>query len=104
MGWYADYAALLQYIDSNITEQAKNQLKCEVIFLTHAQVLHTKNIPFFNESENLLWTPKWQEDKTTLRGDSDVVRYNQKVKPMLIVKFKELISTYMPYCTIRYIF
>jgi spore photoproduct lyase len=47
MGWYDDYAALLQYIDCNITEEAKKQLKCEVIFLTHANVLHTKNLPFF---------------------------------------------------------
>jgi spore photoproduct lyase len=63
-----------------------------------------KTYHFFKEAEDLLWTPKWQENKTTLRGDSGVVRYNQVVKPFLISKFTQLIKDYMPYCNIRYIF
>lgn len=103
-GWVKDYSELMSYIDSTISDQAKQQLKCEVIFLTHSNILHSKNYAFFPDAESLLWTPQWQETKTTQRGDSSVVRYDKNVKPVLIDKFKELISNFMPYCTIRYIF
>ena len=103
-GWVKDYTKLMQLIDTTISEDAKQQLKCEVIFLTHSNVLHNKHQGFFPQAEEMLWTPKWQETKTTQRGDSSVVRYDQRVKPNLISKFKELINLYMPYCQIRYIF
>lgn len=103
-GWVKDYTELMQLIDSTISDEAKQQLKCEVIFLTHSSALHNKHQGFFPDAEEMLWTPQWQETKTTQRGDSSVVRYDRNVKPKLVEKFKELIALYMPYCEIRYIF
>lgn len=104
-GWSADYTELIKFIDSNISQKVKDQLKCEVIFLTHSPTLHQSNLKWIPEAENLMWTPDWQESKTTQRGDSNVVRYRAfNFKNVLVDNFKKLISNNMPYCTIRYIF
>ena len=103
-GWVADYTELMHLINDTISDEAKQQLKCEVIFLTHSSALHNKHQGYFPEAESMLWTPQWQETKTTQRGDSSVVRYDKNVKPKLIEKFKELNALFMPYCSVRYIF
>lgn len=102
-GWTTDYIQLFRDIDNNIKQEVKDQLKCEVIFLTHNKTLHDSNMKWFPESD-LLWTPEWQEYKTTERGDDTVVRYNQNIKPKAIAKFREMIKEHLSYCDIRYIF
>jgi spore photoproduct lyase len=104
-GWSNDYINLLKYIDSNISQKVKDQIKCEVIFLTHSPSLHESNMRWIPEAEDLMWTPDWQESKTTQRGDSNVIRYRAfNFKNKLVDNFKNIIKDHMPYCTIRYIF
>jgi len=104
-GWTTDYKELMEYIDANITQEVKNQLKCEVIFLTHSPTLHESNKRWIPQAEDLMWTPEWQEFKTTQRGDSNVLRYRAyNFKDKLVQAFRTAIQEKMPYCTIRYIF
>lgn len=104
-GWTSDYKDLMLQIDASISEQAKQQLKCEVIFLTHHPKLHESNLAWNSEAENLLWQPSEQEFKMNNRGDCEVIRYKAfTVKRRMEQVFRELIKNYLPYCEIRYIF
>jgi DNA repair photolyase len=98
------YIELFQEIDSTLSTVAKSQLKCEVIFLTHHEELHDKNLLWNPEAEELLWKPEWQEHKTTHRGDANVLRYHYAIKSKLVAWFKQMLSEHLPYCKIRYIF
>jgi DNA repair photolyase len=42
--WIKDYKALFSFINNNISKEIKEQLKCEVIFLTHNEKLHKYNL------------------------------------------------------------
>lgn len=102
--WVEDYSNLMILLDELLSPKVKEQLHCEVIFLTHHPALsnwNAKNFPL--DSESLLWTPENQEFKTNGRG-YDVKRYKWQLKSRYISTFKQLLSKYMPYCTIRYIF
>ena len=104
-GWTRDYTELMQQLDSKLSTAVKDQLKCEVIFLTHSQRLHESNLKWASDAEEYLWTPQWQETKTNERGDNNVVRYRAlTTKRKLIDRFRSLHSSIIPYCTIRYIF
>lgn len=103
-GWVENYRKLMKLVDKQISQQAKEQLKAEVIFLTHHPVLHKSNLNWIPAAEELLWTPKWQESKTNNRGDSEVVRYKHELKIALVNAFKKLIKEELPYCKLRYIF
>lgn len=104
IGWVNKYIELFAQLDAGISQNAKNQLKCEVIFLTHHPKLHELNLQWRPEAEELLWTPEWQERKTNERGDANVLRYSYTIKSQLVNKFKTLVSQHLPYCEIRYIF
>ncbi len=99
-----DYTDLFKLVDSKLTNKVKDQLKCEVIFLTHSEKLHNLNLSLDPKAEELLWTPKYQEEKTTTRGGKAIRYKHETVKPYLESWFKNLISRELPYCSIRYIF
>jgi spore photoproduct lyase len=101
--WLEDYKNLFHLIDQKISNKAKEQLKAEVIFLTHDIKAHQHNLKFNAEGEKYLWRPELQEEKTNNRNSS-VLRYKFKYKNIVINKFKQLFKEHMPYCTIRYIF
>jgi DNA repair photolyase len=104
-GWTIDYAELMQEIDNSISEEAKNQLKCEVIFLTHSPKLHNLNMTWNQLAEKYLWAPDKQEFKTNNRGNQDILRYKAfTVKQYMESTFVNLLEKYLPYCTVRYIF
>lgn len=104
-GWSKDYVQLFKQLDKKLSAPVKQQLKCEVIFLTHSPSLHQANLQWNPSAEEMLWKPEWQEQKTTQRGDCDVVRYRAiDFKNHLVSKFRELLAQVMPYCSIRYIF
>lgn len=103
-GWYRDYIQLFQDIDKTISNKAKKQLKCEVIFLTHHAKLHELNLTWNPNAERLLWAPSWQEEKVNERGDKHVLRYKYEIKSKLVSTFKAIVAEHLPYCEIRYIF
>lgn len=101
-GWSEDYKQLFQQIDTTLSNAVKDQLACEVIFLTHNEQLHKYNL-LSQKDESNLWIPELQEDKVSKFGGSNI-RYKWRYKDMLIAEFQGLIKEYLPYCKIRYIF
>jgi len=101
-GWSEDYKQLFQQINTTLSNAVKDQLACEVIFLTHNEQLHKYNL-LNQKDESNLWIPEIQEDKISKFGGSNI-RYKWRYKDMLIAEFQGLIKEYLPYCKIRYIF
>jgi len=102
--WIKDYYDLFDRLDRELDQKVKEQLKAEVIFLTHHPKLHEKNLSnSLRDSESYLWTPHLQETKVNNRGDQ-VLRYKAWYKKKCIEAFKKMLEDRMPYCKIRYIF
>lgn len=101
--WLANYTDLFEQIDDTLSEKAKAQLQCEVIFLTHNEELHEVNLVWNPQAEEILWQPKLQEDKVSQTGGSNV-RYARGLKGKLVKQFCDLLQKKLPYCNIRYAF
>jgi len=52
-GWLSEYSALFEELDDRLTEKAKAQLACEIIFLTHNARLHDVNLRWHPQAEDL---------------------------------------------------
>ncbi len=102
-GWLGDYADLFDEINDRLTDRAKAQLACEVIFLTHNEGLHEINLGWHPKAEELLWQPAIQEKKQSENGALNV-RYRSGFKGRHVQAFKELIAEKLPYCRVRYAF
>ncbi|MBP2294542.1 spore photoproduct lyase family protein [Azospirillum rugosum] len=102
-GWTTDYADLFRQVDAALDMQAKAQLAAEVIFLTHNEDLHGVNLRWHPKAEDYLWTPRWQEAKTSENGAVNV-RYRAGLKGKMIARFREVLARELPYCRVRYAF
>ena len=102
-GWRDDYRALFQEVDHVLSDEAKAQLACEVIFLTHNAALHEVNLRWHPKAEDLLWTPEWQEAKVSQNGQANV-RYRRDMKRQMVAVFRRLLTEELPYCRVRYAF
>ncbi len=102
-GWLADWAALLTELDAVIGERAKQQLACEIIFLTHNAGLHEVNLGWHPKAEELLWQPELQESKRSQSGQVNV-RYRSSSKRLYVEQLTQLIAEKAPYCRVRYAF
>ena len=101
--WIEDYTELFRQLDDTLTSVAKQQLKCEIIFLTHNDKLHEVNMGWHPQAESVLWRPDIQEQKFSQTGGRNV-RYKRGFKGGLVSQFEELLRNEIPYCTIRYSF
>ena len=101
--WVEDYIELFQQLDDTLSEAAKAQLKCEIIFLTHNDKLHEINMGWHPQAETLLWTPENQEKKRSQTGGTNV-RYKRGFKGQLVRQFEALLRQEIPYCVVRYAF
>lgn len=102
-GWLDDYKELFQELLDNVDDNVLDQLKAEVIFLTHNKQLHDLNEVWHPKGEQLLWQPDLQEDKISTYGGHNL-RYKYQLKSRYIYHFKKLLYTYFPNMEIRYIF
>ena len=102
-GWIEDYIELFQQIDDTLSDAAKEQLKCEIIFLTHNDKLHEVNMGWHPKAESVLWVPQLQEEKSSQTGGRNV-RYKRGLKGNLVREFEDCLRKEMPYCTVRYSF
>jgi DNA repair photolyase len=102
-GWLDDYKKLFKFINTNVSDDVKKQLQCEVIFLTHNESLHNWNLENKVVGEKVLWVPELQENKISKFGGNNI-RYKHQFKAELIKQFKQLLQSELPYCNIRYIF
>jgi DNA repair photolyase len=99
--WAKDWKNLWDEINDTLTQKAKDQMKCEVIFLTHSAKLH---------DINMSWNPKGESFLTghvpmhAKYNKPDVLVYNYEDKKKLVERFTNGLNKYIPYCKVRYIF
>jgi len=103
--WLGQYSALFQFINSGAKHHYWDfdEVKAEVIFLTHNKDKHEYNEKNKIMGEELLWRPDIQERKTSQYGGENI-RYAQGCKSHYIKQFTELHDAIIPWNTIRYIF
>ena len=101
--WLYDYKILFNQVNKLINDDYKSNISCEVIFLTHNKQKHDYNVKNSIPGEDMLWNPEVQEDKISNSGDLNI-RYKVKNKTKWINQFKELHSSMIDWCDIRYIF
>lgn len=90
-------------INDKFNDKSKQQLVCEIIFITHNQELHEVNMGWHPKAEEVLWKPDLQEVKYSQTGGRNV-RYKRGLKGGLVDTLIVMIQEKMPYCHIRYAF
>jgi len=110
---------LFAQLDDTLSAEAKQQLKAEVIFLTHNEKLHALNMEWHPQAEEKYLWRHWdnEEDKTKNRFGLPVIqqrklsqngmvnlRYKNNHKMEAIENLKSIMASSLPYCQIRYIF
>ena len=104
-GWLSEYEKLFLDVKAMflVRNWNKNNVKAEVIFLTHNVDKHYANIANNLPGESLLWRPDIQERKISQYGGANL-RYKHTLKAQYIEQFKQLHQEIIPWNTIRYIF
>ncbi|HEX2075048.1 MAG TPA: spore photoproduct lyase family protein, partial [Geodermatophilus sp.] len=102
-GWEADWAALLERLDEELSPAAKAQAAAEVILLTHNRDLHEVNLGWHPKAEELLWRPDLQQPKRSQNGQRNV-RYRTAVKRAGVQRLTGLAGRLAPWLRIRYAF
>lgn len=100
-GWLKDYEELFEYVNTYI--ENKEDVKAEVIFMTHNKIKHEHNLKNNVEGENLLWVPNLQETKVSEYGGYNI-RYKSDLKSHFMYEFTQLHKKIIPWNKIRYIF
>jgi spore photoproduct lyase len=118
-GWQSDYVDLFRQLDDSLSDDAKKQLKAEVIFLTHNERLHQINMQWHPKAEEEYLWRHWEskDDKTHNRFGHEVIqqkklsqngmvnlRYKNNHKRNGCDTIRTLMEEHIPYCGIRYIF
>jgi len=103
--WLKDYEDLFGKVATYANRYAWDfdEVKAEVIFLTHNEAKHEYNLAHQLLGENLLWRPDIQESKVSNYGGNNI-RYKHDLKAEYIKQFTELHDEIIPWNTIRYIF
>ena len=101
--WEAEWKALFAELDDRLSDRAKAQLKCEIIFLTHNEGLHELNLRWHPRAEEWLWRPDIQERKWSQSGMVNL-RYKVSWKRQWLDRFLGWLVEAMPYCEVRYAF
>jgi spore photoproduct lyase family protein len=102
-GWEEDYRRLFEEVDARLSPAAREQVKAEVIFLTHNRDLHAVNLRWHPKAEDYLWRPDLQQAKLSESGQWNL-RYKVQDKRRYLARFQEILSEMMPYCGVRYAF
>lgn len=100
-GWLEDYKYLFDMCNDYI--DYKQDVKAEVIFLTHNENKHYDNLRNKISGENLIWTPHNQEKKVSEYGGKNL-RYKAGLKKQYINNWTKVHDQVIPWNTIRYIF
>jgi spore photoproduct lyase len=95
------YEELFDQMDIILNKEVKDQLKAEIIFLTHNEKFHLNNQDL--HGEKLLWVPRLQENKKSQFGGSNV-RYKYELKRKMLNLFIEKLKQKLPYIEVRYAF
>jgi spore photoproduct lyase len=103
--WLHKYELLFSQISKHATYNSwdTDDVKAEVIFLTHNEKKHEYNLANNLPGEDLLWRPEIQEAKVSQYG-GDNIRYNRYLKAEAMQQFVRLHDEIIPFNKIRYIF
>ena len=99
--WLEDYEYLFQMVDNYVDYQ--NEVKCEVIFLTHNENKHNYNLANNITGESLLWNTDIQENKVSQYGGKNI-RYKHNLKAEYIKQWIDLHDRIINWNKIRYCF
>jgi spore photoproduct lyase family protein len=102
-GWEQDYQPLFEQINDTLSPEAKEQLRAEIIFLTHNEQLHEVNLRWHPKAEEYLWRPDLQEVKRSEGGMLNL-RYKASWKHKWLMRFQDALADKLPYCGVRYAF
>lgn len=102
-GWLEDYQDLFAWVNAAVDKKYRDEVKAEVIFLTHNADKHEYNLANNLPGEDLLWRPDIQESKKSEFGGENI-RYEWQIKQNFIYLFREAHKQVIPWNTIRYIF
>ena len=102
-GWETDYIELFEKLDETLSPNAKEQLKAEVIFLTHNAALHEVNLRWHPRAEDWLWRPELQQKKLSQNGMWNL-RYKVHEKRRYVESFLGTLRRTLPCCEVRYAF
>lgn len=102
-GWLDDWRKLFTEMNEVLSDEVKQQLATEIIFLTHNEPLHNVNMLWHPKAEEVLWRPGIQQVKYSQTGQRNV-RYKNNLKRELVDELVDLCTEMIPYCTIRYAF
>ena len=102
-GWEQDWERLFEQVDDVLSPRAKDQLRAEIIFLSHNKQLHEVNLQWHPKAEEYLWTPETQQTKRSENGMWNL-RYKTSWKAQWVKRFQELLADKLPYCGVRYAF
>jgi spore photoproduct lyase len=102
-GWLDEYEELFVNLNRESKKFKRDEVKAEVIFLTHNEKKHEYNLQHNLPGEELLWKPEIQESKISQYGGENI-RYRAGYKAKRIEEFKTLHQKVIPWNTIRYIF
>lgn len=100
-GWLEDYKEIFNLLDKHVRN--KHKVFAEVIFLTHNEDKHVYNYLNNIPGEKFLYMPEIQEGKVSQYGGNNI-RYKGKLKQDMIVRWRGLHDTLIPWNKIRYIF
>ena len=103
-GWEIGlHRAVREYWTRRCSAAAKEQLKAEVIFLTHNAALHEVNLRWHPSAEDWLWRPELQQKKLSQNGMWNL-RYKVHEKRRYLETFLGTLAHTLPYCEVRYAF
>ncbi len=102
-GWVQDWLILFEELNDKLNDKTKQQLVCEIIFLTHNDCLHEVNMGWHPKAEEVLWRPQLQEVKFSQTGGRNV-RYKRGLKKELVDAMLDMVQDKLPYCKVRYAF
>ena len=99
--WLEHYEYLFKQVNEHVSY--KDLVKAEVIFLTHNEEKHKRNLIYGTPGEHLIWKPEIQESKISQYGGKNI-RYKAGLKAQYIKEWTRLHDEIIPWNTIRYIF
>lgn len=99
--WLEHYEYLFKQVNEHVSY--KELVKAEVIFLTHNEEKHKRNLIYGTPGEYLIWKPEIQESKISQYGGKNI-RYKAGLKAQYIKEWTRLHDETIPWNTIRYIF
>lgn len=99
--WLEHYEYLFKQVNEHVSY--KELVKAEVIFLTHNEEKHKRNLIYGTPGEHLIWKPEIQESKISQYGGKNI-RYKAGLKAQYIKEWTRLHDEIIGWNTIRYIF